>query len=329
MMHTIVLGLLAASLQPELSAQPADGAWNHAVCMATSMDGRTWNERDVPVRVRSTSPTVVSLSGKGDAGEEGLLALYTLDLGGSHGMSLGRWVSNDAGKRWYATTGLSIDGDWGGSPRDICVVQLDDGRIRMYGVITPPPPPPVRDPGDPGTPQLPLPPGPPGRPRPIPPPSVPEGPPREAPLTAVVRSAISTDGLKFVIEAGDRFELANITTVDVAPVNGKWVMLLTRGREIVGARGDDGLAFTLEPAMSWEAAMEPTLCTIPAGELRVFAATQRGIVSATLDTQSWKIKPDASTLVSSPAGHPTTTFLAGGTQLLLFTRFLDGRDPRW
>ncbi len=330
MMHTLVFGLLALSpLQPDLSAQPGDGAWNHAVHMATSADGRAWSQRDVPVRVRSTSPTVVSLSGKGDAGEAGLLALYTLDLGGSHGMTLGRWLSNDAGRRWYATDGLSIEGDWGGTPNDISVVQLDDGRLRMYVVITPPPPRPVRDPTDPGLPQLPPPPGPPGRPRPLPPPSVPDGPGPQDPPPAIVRSAISADGLKFVIEAGNRFEHETITTVDVQHIGGQWIMLMTHGRSVIGARGDDGLAFKLESAITWEAAMEPALSITPSGEVRALAATRRGIAAGVLDTQTWTLKPDTSPLIPGPAGHPTAAFLADGTQLLLFTRFLDGRDPRW
>jgi hypothetical protein len=221
--------------------QPMDGAWNHAVHVATSADGRKWIERDAPVRVRATSPDVLVLSGKGGAGEAGLLALYTLDMASGGNLSLSRWLSNDAGNRWYATPGISIEGDWGGAVRDVSVVQLDDGRIRMYVVLPPAPRTPGRDltpPGQPpDQPPMPTPPGPPNRPKFPEPPRIPTDPVKgEAPPVSLVRSAISSDGLKFVVEEGNRFEAEGIASADVMFVGSQWVMVIGRGGNVFGAR---------------------------------------------------------------------------------------------
>lgn len=331
-MNPWMLGVVmaAAMMQPDsASLQPGDGAWNHEVRLATLDERGAWVESDTPVRARSTSPRILSLSGKGQAGEAGLLALYTLDLRPGEGLIVSRSLSNDGGRRWYVTPGVGFEGDTGPAIDSFCVAQLEDGRLRMYllskgGTQSVSP-----FPGLPNLPPWPTPPGPPDRPKPLPPPSVPEGPGKsdESPK-AVIRSAISEDGLKFVIETGTRYESERVTSMDVMRVGDSWLMVMSRGGTIVAARSEDGLKFKDEPALRWEGAVEPALWMTPEGP-RVLASTRAGIVSAVLDAKSWSIATDLGVMVSGPAGNPTAASREGGAGILLFTRFLDGRDPRW
>lgn len=332
MIATTVAALLtAATLQPDFStSQPTDGAWNHAVHVATSTDGRAWVERDTPVRIRSTSPDVLVLSGKGDAGEAGIIALYTLDMLSGGNLAMSRWLAVDEGKRWFATPGVTIEGDWGGAVRNISVTQLDDGRIRIYVVIALPQKPAPREthPTDPSP--RPTPPGPPGRPRPVQPPTLPLDPAKEDTHTlSLIRSAISTDGLKFTIEEGNRHEAEGITAADVAWTGKHWLLVFSRANAIHAATSDDGLTFTDQPALTWEAATDPSILIKPDGAAKLLAATPTGIRAADIDLKTHTLRIDQGTLIPGPAGHPTAAILHSGTHILLLTRFLDGRDPRW
>jgi hypothetical protein len=75
--------------------------------------------------------------------------------------------------------------------------------------------------------------------------------------------------------------------------------------------------------------MEPALVGAAGGGARVLAATRSGIGAAALDTKAWTMTVESGVVIAGAAGNPTAVTLDDGSQVLLLTRFLDGRDPRW
>lgn len=312
--------LLLAGTQPQAPAAPRpDDPRTHQVHFATSPDGLTWEEAKAPVMKMASVPDIIELSGKGSAGAAGTLAIYTVDFRDAlepGGERLARLLSTDDGATWGAPARVTIEGKTTGwAAVDPAVVQLDDGRLRVYfyemvhAAARPP--------------QQPQPPRLPGSPRP-------DTERREEPESPVHRilSAISEDGLAFRAEAGARFELPGITDPEVVRCGGEWLMFLSRGEETLLAHSNDGLKFEADAEFICREGGVPGALALDDGTVRIYASARRGIVSTVYDPGRGTFKPDGGLRVRGPAADPAAWRRSNGTYVMAFKRFAGAESPR-
>lgn len=133
-----------------------------------------------------------------------------------------------------------------GAAVDPSVVQLSDGRLRMYFFGS----------------------------------EITHGDPASVPGDHVIYSALSEDGLTFTVEPGVRFQSPGITDPDVLRVGDAWWMVLSRGQETLLARSEDGLTFTEEPRLRLSIGGVPGAVELPDGRVRIFASGRGAILSA-------------------------------------------------
>jgi hypothetical protein len=250
----VVLGAPGVSAQPGERRHPpgpdAMGPFNDEVYGAVSTDGVTFEELPGPFFERASVPEVVELARPGAAGPAGLLLLYFVDFSGerlepsSEGVSV---ASSTDGRVWTAKEPVRVLGKrHRGAAVDPSVVQLADGRLRMYFF------------GSEAT----------------------RGDPAAVPGDHVIYSALSEDGLTFTVESGVRFQATGITDPDVLRVGEEWWMVLSRGQETLLARSEDGLTFTEDPRLRLTLGGVPGAVELPDGRVRLFASGRGAILSA-------------------------------------------------
>lgn len=123
---------------------------------------------------------------------------------------IGHLSSSDNGVTWGAKTIVTIEGLGNKAAVDPAPFLLDDGRIRLYYFD-------ISTTKTGGT------------------------------KNNTIYSAISTDGINFVEEAGTRFTYADIYDPDVIKVDGIWRMYVgTASQKVLSATSTDGLSFTYE-----------------------------------------------------------------------------------
>ncbi|MBU6142180.1 exo-alpha-sialidase [Patescibacteria group bacterium] len=59
-----------------------------------------------------------------------------------------------------------------------------------------------------------------------------------------IDSAVSSDGIHFTKEAGDRFTYSQITDPDIVKIGNTWFLYASRGPQLIYATSSDGLSFT-------------------------------------------------------------------------------------
>lgn len=172
---------------------------------------------------------------------------------------------------------------------DPSVVQLPDGKIRMYFFGS----------------------------------EVVRGDPARAPGDHVIYSALSEDGVHFVVEEGERFQARHITDPEVVKAGDEWLMFLSRGPETLLARSKDGSNFEQDTTFHLRLGGVPGAVVLPNGKVRIFACSRRGIVSALFDPKSEyavNVEPNARIprgdfgLVADPA----PILRSDGTHYLIF-----------
>jgi hypothetical protein len=202
-----------------------------------------------PFFEHASVPEVVELARSCDAGAAGTLLLYFVDfinghLAGSEGLSM---ASSRDGRTWTDRQPVRVlEKRHRGAAVDPSVVQLSDGRLRMYFFGS----------------------------------EVTHGDPAAVPGDHAIYSALSEDGLTFTVESGVRFQAPGITDPDVLRVGEAWWMVLSRGQETLLARSEDGLAFAEEPRLRLTLGGVPGAVELPDGRVRIFASGRGMILSA-------------------------------------------------
>jgi hypothetical protein len=304
--------LLAA--QPDRA--PQDSPRNHQIHVATSADGLTWEETQAPVMRMASVPDIIELSGKGSAGAAGTLVIYTVDFRNVEEPGrerIARLVSTDGGKTWDEPRPIAIEGKttrW--AAVDPSVVQLEDGRLRLYFYeMLPRPTSPRDNPGIPGVPTIPI------NPRPHEPPREAAGPKHR------ILSAVSDDGLTFRPEEGERLALEGITDSEVIQSGGEWLMFLSRGEETLLAYSKDGLKFEHDTDFVCRDGGVPGAIGMDDGTVRAYLSGRRGIVSTIYDPGRGTFKPDGGLRVRGPCADPAVWRLANGAYVMVLKRFTD------
>jgi hypothetical protein len=138
-----------------------------------------------------------------------------------------------------------------------------------------------------------------------------------------VHSAISTDGLNFTEEAGIRFTKSNITDPDVFLVNDSlWVMLVSKGSNLVRATSTDGLTFTEDATFTWNNGAVCSTFLFPGDTLRTYFCSS-GIKSA-VSTDGDNLTIESGIRISQSGnefvGDPTLVHL-GSTYIMYYKTF--------
>lgn len=199
--------------------------------MATSSDGLNWSQGTRLLEAASV-PDVIRTS-------KGMLWVYWVDFSAFTGpLTEKAGVARSSDGRIWERLGVVQFGDLGGMvPVDPDVVELPDGRLRMYfldfaganrGVFA-------------------------------------------------IYSATSTDGLNFTLEPGPRFQGDRIFDPDVVRLrDGRYRMYLNNNGPIISATSDDGLTFNRDPGIRLPQGTVPGSIVLPDGSVRLHTCT-RGI----------------------------------------------------
>jgi hypothetical protein len=193
------------------------GPFNDTIYAATSNDGLVFEVLPEPLFEHASVPDVVELTQKTPAGTPRTLLLYFVDFRtaprpGAEPLAVTR---SRNGVAWSQTQRVILEGKrHRGAAVDPSVVELPDGRLRMYFFG----------------------------------PEAAQGDPTSRSSQHRIYSAVSQDGILFSVEPGIRFEGAGITDPEVIRTKEEWLMFLSSGQQTLLARSRDGLAFTLDEA---------------------------------------------------------------------------------
>lgn len=224
------------------------GPFNDEVFGAVSQDGLNFTVLPGPFFKHASVPAILEIKKDCKAGEKGTLLLYFVDFSAVSFISLEgiSMSSSRDGLNWSVKKTVIIKGKVNkGAAVDPSVVQLSDGRIRMFFFGS----------------------------------EVTEGDPAGALGDHRIYSAISEDGLTFDVEPGVRFQSSHITDPQVLEVDGQWFMFLSAGQETLLARSREGMEFTIDDNFILKAGGVPGAVELPDGRIRIFVTARQGIKS--------------------------------------------------
>jgi len=234
---------------------PQDGPFNDQVFGAVSKNGFDFEVLPGPFFKHASVPDVLELTSDCKAGNKGELLLYFVDFSdvmgpGSEGVSV---AFSSSGLDWSDKEAVTIEGKVNrGAAVDPSVVQLEDGKIRMFFFGS----------------------------------EITKEDPAKSEGDHKIYSAVSEDGIHFQAEPGVRFQMASITDPEVLRVGKEWLMFLSGGQETLLARSSDGLNFTIDSGFHLEIGGVPGAVMLSDGSVRIFATGRGGIVSAHFNPNS-------------------------------------------
>ena len=285
--------LQPALAQPPRAPRPPDGPWNHQIHFATSADGLRWDAGQQPIMKQASVPDILELSRDTPAGARGTLLVYTVDardIGRRGGERISRLVSTDGGQTWSRPAPILLDRRPGeGNTVDPSVVELDDGRLRLYFYL-------MR-----------------------------QGPPRPGEPHRFY-SAVSRDGLHFELEDGVRLESPNVTDPEVIRAGDEWLMFFTRRGDVLMARSADGLEFRTVPGFRVPRGGIPGAIAAGPAAVRLYLTGRGGITSAVYHLRTERLEPEPGARIPGPAADPSVWRRTGGGYVMIFKRWI--RLPR-
>lgn len=296
----ISAAILAAAVRAPAQTPPPTAAprslANHSVWLGTSHDGLTWNWEEKALRTSAADADVLALSQNTRAGSAGTLLAYMLVEHHGVGCALARsdkiWpitlLRRAPGGDWSKPALITIAG-WE-NMREVAapsIVELRDGRLRLYFVGTPPP----RLMGDP-------------------------------PAQSAVYSAVSEDGVHFRAEPGVRFAWASASGPDIVPHGDGWMMYGSRNGETRAAFSPDGLYFH-PAAEATTPGAEPSAVDVPELGRRLYTS-RSGKIYSSVSQDGVVFQDERGARVELPAangtlGEPSVIRREGGGYLMLVT----------
>ncbi len=226
-----------ALIPTPLRGGPTPAPLDHAVWGATSPDGKVFTNFPEPFFKEGSVADVVEITVQGSkVAPVGTLLLYFLDF--SHwraeGLSYPVMTTSPDGKTWAPQKQLTFRSADRAEAQvaDPSLVELPDGRLRLYFFQWPTPDP-SATPG---------------------------------PATHEFWSAISEDGVNFQVEPGVRLAAIGATDPEVAKVGDEWLMIFAMPGGPHLARSRDGLAWVADD----RAKLPGCLALMPDGKLTAF-----------------------------------------------------------
>ncbi|HUY85300.1 MAG TPA: exo-alpha-sialidase [Candidatus Dormibacteraeota bacterium] len=257
------------------------GPFYHDVYTATSTDGIHFTSTNNKIAEHASVPDAIKLS-------SGQLVFYAVDGAqrSSSGALMG--VSDDGGKTWKLGS-LQLSGGGQGGMADPQVVMADNGQLRIYYTTFPGgPPAPGQPPGGSGP--------------------------------NIIDSAVSSDGIHFTKEPGDRIARDQITDPDIVKIGNTWFMYLAQGPEQIYATSPAGNgSFTYQGVIRSGGSVSKTLA-VGSGQYRQFYCNQNEIQSQTsTDGINWS--GTATSLTNSGSGmicDPSPVQLGPSSWLMVY-----------
>jgi hypothetical protein len=221
---------------------------DHKVYVTRSSDPESFEDSTEIVFEKASVPDVVLLTQDSEAGDEGDLLMYFPSFENVHSPDeeqIAYSRSTDNGVTWSERESITMEGnDDIGTAVDPSLVQLSDGRLRMYFY------------GSEFT----------------------QGDPAQSAGDHSFYSAVSSDGVNFTVEDGVRFAAEKITDPEVVQHNGRWIMYISRGPETLIATSSDGLTFALEDE-EWDGGGVPGAYVDDDGDVHLYGCGQGGIAT--------------------------------------------------
>ena len=257
---------------------PQEGPYSHEIRTASSVDGLTWtSDSDTPIAKHASVPAILTTS-------DGKINIYYVDAtNGPEALGCLQSVDNGAS---YQTMSCGITGAKTERHVDFSIVQLTDGRYRLYYYSV-------------------------------------EGRIDET-SQHIVSSAISTDGWNFV-EEGAAFTYMGLVDPDVFYNGSQWVMhVMSLSEGTVVATSTDGTTFTYKDILSLDRIGVAKPVTLADGTMRMYGFKQ-GVQAAfysytSTDGFTWTQEPG--TRFSAPSGYeitdPSVTQLTDGTWKMVY-----------
>ncbi len=270
---------------PQAKIEPSNnlgGLTSHSLHLATSADHTNWELDEEPLVEAASVPDLIVLDYDIGHWQAGTLVSYFVDasdFGRTGEEKTGIIYSTDNGATWSEVENATITGAEGHNPVDPSIVQLSDGRLRLFYYDFPAKP--KRD------------------------------------QTSYFYSAISTDGYNFTFE-GEALAEEGITDPDVIQFNDKWYMFYAKpqGQGMVYfATSEDGLSFQAGGTIPLSG-IPGSL--VVGDELRVYGCGPGGIgFIGTTDLEDWSSEtalfqgsPGQITCDPAPVQAKNGTFLA-------------------
>jgi len=227
---------------------PVNGPQNDEFHLATSKDGVSWEPGELVAKEASVPDVIVLDRAVGEYAAGDVLG-YFVDFSKvtGHGTeSVSVVSSSNGGVTWSEKTTITVTNKPNaGAAVDPSLVQLSDGRLRMYffGSETT-----LSDPASAAGPHK-------------------------------VYSAISSDGVNFTVEDGVRFADEKLTDPDVVVWEGTWYMYYSVGQSFKLATSTDGLNFQAKNVSGGDLGGVPG-AAVWDGQLHVFACGKMGLSTA-------------------------------------------------
>lgn len=280
--------------QPNNQPRMQDGPWNHQIHFAVSKDGITWNIQESPLMKEASVPDIIVLSGRGKIAGEGTICVYTVDarpMKASRFENISRLISKDDGKSWSEPEIVKIEGmtETNFAPVDPSIVQLEDGKLRLYFYAMKKAAPGVNS-------------------------------------TNKFYSAISEDGINFTVENGVRFEAAEVTDPEVIFANGEWLMFISHREESWLARSKDGLNFKRDEKTIFSGGGVPGAMALADGRVRVFLCGRGGIKSVIFNPKTNEIFEESG-IRANRAADPAIYRQADGNYVAIVKTWTNVPNP--
>lgn len=341
-MRTVLTGVVFGTVLS--TACLADsGVWRSA-------DQLVWKESETKIEGGLSAPDVLHLAKptpSRQGPDAGALLMYAID--GGH-VVVARSV--DQGRSWGTPERVVFNG-WpkeaaGREGEAPSAVQLDDGRIRLYFVVSGSKKrrlpdwvePPAVDPV-PEAPMIPPPGEGPRMPKRPDSPLFPENPKGMAsaagaadePAREGILSAVSNDGVTFAVEDGVRFDLKDAADPEVIRLAegkaddgdtrriGPWLMFVRRDSSVLLATSADGLTWSRDETFAWDNAGAPSAVgaagSAPARSVRLFASRGKAVVSAVFDPATGKVTADSGDRVTGAGQDAAVSATGDGGWVLI------------
>ncbi len=234
--------------KPEENAATSNSPEFDNVYFVVSSNGKNWQPGNFVAKEASV-PDIIQLEKDSGNFKRSDLLIYFVDFSNFNFPvmeNLGLVVSQDNGKTWDNKTIVNLANKPNkGAAVDPSVVQLDDGRLRLYFF------------GSETT----------------------EGDPALVSGPHKVYSAISSDGINFTAETGARFQDNNLTDPEVIRYGNQWFMYYSVGTATKLAVSGDGLNFSAQTITDGDIGGVPGAVVFD-GSIRLFACG-KGITTAT------------------------------------------------
>ncbi len=276
------------------SEQPTGGGdiLQHEVYVTSSDNPDSFEDSDEVVFEKASVPEAVLLHTDSEAGDVGDLLMYFPSFekfsgAGTENIAYSR--SADNGETWTTRAIITMTGkENAGAPVDPSLVQLDDGTLRMYFF---------------GSENV----------------GAGAGGPAAQEGAHVIYSAVSSDGVNWEVEEGERIALEDITDPEVIQLDDTWIMYLSQGQKSLIATSTDGLNFELTESV-WNGGGVPGAYVDADNIVHIYGCKQ-GISTAT--STDGIIFEDSATAITSwgyAICDPSPVLLEDGTVLMVYKK---------